>query len=482
MFKSISCSNAALAAALVISGSAATQTAALAHEDAAAAPIGFADVVKKVKPAVVTIRVRIDFGPAPSGVRISGGTPLRHFVRRARGTPGDDHAFSGRHLVLTDQGSGFFVSSDGYAVTTAHVVDHARSVEVITDDGTTRPATLVGNDPRSDLALVKVAGDDFPFVKFAGEAPRIGDWVLAVGNPFGLSGTVTAGIVSACRRDLDDGAYDDLIQIDAPVNSGNSGGPTFDMHGDVIGVNTAIVSPSGGSVGIGFAIPAATASRVIVQLRDRGTVTRGSIGVQVQPITADVADSLGLKEARGALVAVLQADGPAARAGIEAGDVIVAVNSKEIDDSRDLGTTISAMSPGAAAMVTVIRSGHRKAFTLTVGAVEQRSADAGRAPSPAPRQTTGRSTANVPELGITVTPRRGGVGVMVSGVDPDGPAADRGVKDGDVIVDAAGRKVTTARDLRDEIDAAHRGGRHFVLLHVQSGSVLQFVAVPDGRG
>ena len=233
----------------------------------------------------------------------------------------------GGRSFTTGQGSGFFISADGYAVTNNHVVDKAESVEVTTDDGKTYTAKVIGTDPRTDVALIKVDGrNDFPFVAFTEQPPRIGDWVLAVGNPFGLGGTVTAGIVSARGRDIGAGPYDDFIQIDAPVNKGNSGGPTFDVNGNVIGVNTAIFSPSGGSVGIAFAIPADTVKAVVAQLKDKGSVTRGWIGVQIQPVTDEIADSLGLKNAQGALVAEPQADGPAVKAGIEAGDVITAVN------------------------------------------------------------------------------------------------------------------------------------------------------------
>src|SRR5262249_31360883 len=218
---------------------------------------------------------------------------------------------------VTGQGSGFFISADGYAVTNNHVVDKAETVEVATDDGHTYSAKVIGADPRTDIALIKVDGrSDFPHVRFAEHAPRIGDWVLGVGNPFGLGGTVPAGIVSARGRDIGAGPYDDFIQIDAPVNRGNSGGPTFDVDGSVIGVNTAIFSPSGGSVGIAFAIPAETVKAVVTQLKEHGSVTRGWIGVQIQPVTAEIAETLNLKAAQGALVAEPQADGPAAKAGI----------------------------------------------------------------------------------------------------------------------------------------------------------------------
>src|SRR6201999_2297676 len=234
------------------------------------------------------------------------------------------------------------------------------SVEVVFDDGKTYDAKVIGTDPRTDLALIKIDGNSFPYVKLADAAPRVGDWVLAVGNPFGLGGTVTAGIVSARGRDIGAGPYDDFIQIDAPVNKGNSGGPTFDVDGSVVGVNTAIFSPSGGSVGIAFAIPSETVKSVVAQLKDKGTVSRGWIGVEIQPVTADIADSLGLKKAEGALVAEPQANGPAAKAGIESGDVITAVNGESVKDARELARTIGGMAPGASVKLDVLHKNESK--------------------------------------------------------------------------------------------------------------------------
>src|SRR6201999_1051990 len=236
---------------------------------------------------------------------------MERFFRRFGGPDGLPPGLRGGRRgggVVTGQGSGFFISADGFAVTNNHVVDGDDKVEVTTDDGKTFKAKVIGTDARTALALIKVeGGSDFPFTKLSDAKPRIGDWVLAVGNPFGLGGTVTAGIVSANGRDIGAGPYDDFIQIDAPVNRGNSGGPTFDVNGHVIGVNTAIFSPSGGNVGIAFAIPASTVRSVVAQLRDRGSVTRGWIGVQIQPVTAEIADSLNLKSTHGALVAEPQA-------------------------------------------------------------------------------------------------------------------------------------------------------------------------------
>src|ERR1700716_3882993 len=281
--------------------------------------------------------------------------------------PGMRGGRGGRGAV-TGQGSGFFISADGYAVTNNPGGGSADKGEVPTDDGKTYIAKVIGTDARTDVALIKVeGGSNFPFAKLSDGKPRIGDWVLAVGNPFGLGGTVTAGIVSASGRDIGNGPYDDFIQIDAPVNKGNSGGPAFNTEGEVMGVNTAIYSPSGGSVGIAFSIPASTVKNVIAQLKDKGSVSRGWIGVQIQPVTQDIADSMGLKQAEGALVADPQKDGPAAKAGVEAGDVITAVNGQSVKDARELARIISGFAPGSTAKLDVLHKGQGKVVSLTLG-------------------------------------------------------------------------------------------------------------------
>jgi serine protease Do len=445
-------------------------------------PVGFADVVDKVKPAVISVRVKFGAGPRITDDGSSPSpqeSPLERFFRQFGAPDGSSPNGSNtppRNLV-TGQGSGFFISADGYAVTNNHVVDNAETVQVTTDDGKTYAAKVIGGDARTDIALIKVDGrNDFPFVKFAEGSPRIGDWVLAVGNPFGLGGTVTAGIVSARGRDIGEGPYDDFIQIDAPVNRGNSGGPTFNVDGNVIGVNTAIFSPSGGSVGIAFAVPAETVKGVVAQISEKGSVTRGFIGVQIQEITPDIAETLGLKTARGALVAEPQANSPAAKAGVEAGDVITAINGKEVADARDLARTISGMAPGVSVKLTVMRKGQEMSLNVTLGKLpDQRQASV--APSPQEPRAT-----NMTRLGLTVAPQAGGNGIIVTNVDPNGIAAEQGFKTGDVILEVAGKKVGNPGDLSNAIQAAQKDGKRSVLLRVKSGSGTKYVTLPVGRG
>ncbi len=340
--------------------------------------------------------------------------------------------------------------------------------------------------PRTDLALIKVeGGSDFPFAKLSDSKPRIGDWVLAVGNPFGLGGTVTAGIVSASGRDIGNGPYDDFIQIDAPVNKGNSGGPAFNTEGEVMGVNTAIYSPSGGSVGIAFSIPASTVKSVIAQLKDKGSVSRGWIGVQIQPVTPDIADSLGLKKAEGALVAEPQANGPAAKAGIESGDVITAVNGETVKDARELARTIGGLSPGNSVKLDVLHKGQDKVVNLTLGQLPN-SIEAKADNDNDGKGSSSRGT-DVPKLGLTVAPANsvagaGKEGVVVTEVDPKSAAAERGFKEGDVILEVAGKTVATAGDVREAINAARADNKNSVLMRVKSGGSSRFVALPLAKG
>jgi serine protease Do len=461
-----------------------------------AQPIGFADIVERVKPSVISVKVNINEKVAKNdngdnndeASPFQPGSPMERFFRRFGGgdlPPGLRAIPRGRGMV-TGQGSGFFISADGYAVTNNHVVDSADKVEVTTDDGKTYSAKVIGTDARTDLALIKVEGGaNFPFAKLSDGKPRIGDWVLAVGNPFGLGGTVTAGIVSASGRDIGNGPYDDFIQIDAPVNKGNSGGPAFNTEGEVMGVNTAIYSPSGGSVGIAFSIPAATVKSVVAQLKDKGSVSRGWIGVQIQPVTAEIADTLGMKKAEGALVAEPQANGPAAKAGIESGDVITAVNGETVKDARELARTIGGLSPGTAVKLNVLHKGEDKTVSLSLGQLPN-TLEAKADTDNSDKGSATRGT-DVPKLGLTLAPANtvagaGKEGVVVTDIDPKSAAAERGFKEGDVILEVAGKSVTNVADVREAITAARNDNKNSVLMRVKSGGSSRFVAVPLAKG
>src|SRR5215813_162816 len=458
-------------------------------------PVGFAEIVAKVKPAVVSVRVKVSGSAEPAvlhddsddgerQIPVQPGSPLDKFFRQFGDQFGQQFGRqfgpqAPRRHGVTGEGSGFFITADGYAVTNNHVVDHATSVQVTTDDGTVFPAKVVGTDPTTDLALIKVDGNkDFPFVKFAEHAPHVGDWVVAVGNPFGLGGTVTAGIVSARGRDIGGASYGDYLQIDAPINKGNSGGPAFDVNGNVIGVNTAIFSPSGGSVGIGFDIPADTAKTVVAELKSHGQVTRGWMGVRIQAVTADIADSLGMKKAEGAIVDEPQAESPAAKAGIMAGDVITAVDGIEIKDSRALARKIAQLAPGTSVKFDILRDGESKSISLTLGELpndRQAKADTHEQAGP---------TAGVPHLGLQLAPAAevegaGNQGVAVVGVEQGGRAAERGFKTGDLILEVGGKQVAKPADVRDALVAAHKAGRKVVLMRVKTAqAATRFVAVP----
>ena len=467
-------------AALTSSASAADTT--LQH------PVGFADIVAKVKPAVISVRVKVDESAKMMSMNENGdenvipfppGSPMEKFFKQF-GFENMPNGMPQRHEMITGEGSGFFISADGYAVTNNHVVDHAKSVQVTTDDGTVYTAKVIGTDPKTDLALLKVDGkNDFPYVKFADHAAKVGDWVVAVGNPFGLGGTVTAGIVSARGRDIGAGPYDDYVQIDAPINKGNSGGPAFDVDGNVIGVNTAIFSPSGGSVGIGFDIPAETAKLVVTQLKEKGNVTRGWLGVRIQPVTADIADSLGLKKAEGAIVNEPQVDSPAAKAGIESGDVITSVNGTSVKDARELARTISMMAPNTSTKLEILHKGELKTLTVTLGTMpSEHQAKA--------EDDSATSTNAVPHLGLTLAPANdvagsGGKGVVVTQVAPDGPASEHGFKTGDIILDVGGKAVANAGDVRTALTEAKAQGKHNVLMRVKTGDTTKFVAMPLGQ-
>jgi serine protease Do len=492
---SLLCSAAVLGSALTFAGPLGYGRLAGQALAATSAPItanapeqtGFADLVAKVKPAVISVRVRVDQGLESDQDGMNDqesspfmpGSPFEKFFRQfgENGQQGHMH----RHQMVTGVGSGFFISADGYAVTNNHVVDHAKSVEVTTDDGHLYTAKVIGTDQKTDLALIKVDGkQDFAYIDFETATPRVGDWVVAVGNPYGLGGTVTAGIISAEGRAISSSPYDDYIQIDAPINKGNSGGPTFDTNGKVIGVNTAIYSPSGGSVGIGFDIPASTVKMIVAQLRDKGSVTRAWLGVRVQPVTSGIAESLGMKKAEGALVDDAEPDTPAAKAGLLPGDVITAVNGTAIKDSRALAREISAMAPDSSAKIDILRKGEAKTITVTLAKMPDQLKKQAKADD-----TDNGSTRGVPHLGVAVVPANevagaGDKGVVVTAVDPDGPAAEHGLQSGDVILDVGGKSVASRNDLRDALAQAKKDGKRDVLMRVKTSDNTHFIAMPIG--
>jgi len=444
-------------------------------------PLSFADVVDKVRPAVVSVRVKSAAQTTSSEdfpfFDLPPGSPMERFFRQFRQeNPQFQPPRSRPNMSL---GSGFFISDDGYVVTNNHVIDEEQSVTVITDDGTEYNAEVIGSDDRTDLALLKIdANTTFTYVKFAGTEPRVGDWVVAVGNPFGLGGTVTAGIISAHGRQIGAGPYDDFLQIDAAVNRGNSGGPAFNFKGEVVGVNTAIFSPSGGNVGIAFAIPASTAERIVNDLRDNGAIVRGWLGVQIQSITRDIADGLGLNDANGALVGDVTADSPAAKAGFKVGDAIVEVDGQTVKDSRDLALRISSKDPGDTVTIAYWRDGQRHQADVTLGTLppQDQLASLGNE-SPAEPMSS-----SLDEFGMTVSSSEDGPGVVVAEVDPNGQAAERGLQSGDVILSVGDSQVSKPSDVEKMIAQAKADGRKAVLLRIQSGDRSQFVALSFARG
>lgn len=457
--------------------------------------LGFADVVEKVSPAVVSVRVKATVQPAAAGPdgmfgrgfeNLPDDHPMKRFFRDFRGFENNPRAERNRpnrgnrpeRARPVSQGSGFFISEDGYLVTNNHVVRDGSELTVVMDDGTEIGATLVGSDPRTDLALLKVDEErTFTYVSFADDSKvRVGDWVVAVGNPFGLGGTVTAGIVSARGRDIGAGPYDDFIQIDAAVNRGNSGGPAFNLNGEVVGINTAIFSPSGGNVGIAFAIPASTAKDVIAALRASGTVDRAWLGVQIQPVTEEIADSLGIQGTDGALVSQPQPDSPAMKAGVVPGDIIVKVDGRPIKSPRDLARMIGNMAPGVSAEVTVLRNGEEQTITVELGEMPGMEQQASLDPAVEEEGSV------LEDFGLTVTPSEDGQGVVVTDVAPGSDAADRGIQSGDVITSVNAQAVTSAAAVEKAVSDASKAGRKAVLFQIKRDDTNRFVALPVQQG
>ena len=476
-------------------------------------PASFADVAERVGPAVVNIQVskKVGSGGAgqltpdqlPDGMRefferfFGDENPMRRFGQREdrgeRGERGDRPRRSPREREMVGVGSGFIVSPDGFVVTNNHVVEGADEVTVGMQNRKEYQATVVGTDPKTDLALVKIkANERFPYVAFGdSEKVRVGDWIIAVGNPFGLGHTVTTGVISARGRTIGAGPYDDFLQVSAPINRGNSGGPTFNRQGEVIGVNTAIFSPSGGSVGIGFAIPSNMAQKVISQLEKKGKVERGWLGVVIQDVSEDMAASLNLPKDEGAIIAQVTPDGPAAKAGLKQGDVVLAVNGERIGEMRRLPRVIADIPPGETIRLTVWRNGREQTVRTTVGTYPESKEAAAMTSRRGGDRNDRVSTDKV--LGLKLAPvspqtrRNFGLGsdvggVVVTDVGDDSPAADKGIQPGDIIVAVENEPVSSPADVVARIERAQKENRRAVLLLLNRESQERFVAIPLGKG
>lgn len=453
-------------------------------QEANMAPRSFADVAQKVRPAVVSIYTKgTNNGRSPMGRDFSfpdlpQDHPFRDFFDQFRRNMPDGE---NRPRLERAQGSGFLISQDGYVVTNHHVVNQASEISVTFESEDKYTATVVGTDQRTDLALLKIQADKKfeNYLEFADSQARVGDWVVAVGNPFGLGGTVTAGIVSAGGRSIGAGPYD-FLQIDAAVNRGNSGGPAVGLDGKVIGVNTAIYSPSGGNVGIAFAIPAQLAKNVISELRESGKVSRGWLGVTIQSVSDDIAESLGMSEAKGALITRIMPEGPSANSELNVRDVVVEVNGQTVDDSRDLARQIAELQPNTDAKLVVMRDGERRDLTVKLGTFPTSD----RLAAYTGEDYDDRSAQEqMKDLGLTLAPAAdvegaGQEGVAVTDVDPTSEAAIKGLKSGDVIFEVGGKPVATPGDVAKGMQAARDKGRKAVLMQVRTDrNQTRFVAL-----
>ena len=444
---------------------------------------GYADLAAKILPAVVNVAVEGKVEALPTegpDMPLPDDPEMREFMERFFG-PGMPHRQ--RRERVSGVGSGFVIDPDGWIVTNAHVAGGAASITVTFQDGSDYPATLKGLDEKTDLALLKIeAGKPLPYVSFGDSSQvRVGDKVLAVGNPFGLGGTVTAGIVSATGRELGAGPYDDFLQVDAPINRGNSGGPTFNLKGEVIGVNSMIFSPSGGSVGIGFAISSNLAKQIIADLRDDGQVVRGWLGVQIQGMDEDLVASLGLPAAKGALVAAVEPDSPAAKAGIRRGDVVLRFGEKPIDRVGALTRSVAAVPPGERVPVTLWRDGKEVTVTVAVGQMPSATAQvaANQSPAAADQPRLGLVLAPIPpeaRAELQLGPDQGGV--LVRRVMPNGPAAAKGIREGDVILAVQDQTVREPEDVQKAVRAAHQAGTKAVRVLVLRDGDPRYVAIP----
>jgi len=469
------------------------------------APLSFADIFQKVSPAVVSInvteRVNVSRGIHVPGLPfnvVPNNPPGGDDGDDSDGADGGDSSGGTDHPGTTKaeaSGSGFFISPDGYIVTNNHVVEHAEDIKVVLTDKRELPAKVIGRDEATDLAVIKVQGAGFPFVDFENSAkPRVGDWVIAIGNPFGLGGTATAGIVSAYGRDIGDN-FVDFIQIDAPINRGNSGGPTFDVYGRVIGVNSAIFSPSGGSVGIGFAIPSTVADQITKQLISGGKITRGYLGATIQNVTPDLAESMGLgKEAKGALVADLAPGGPAQKAGLLPGDVVLDLNGHSVGSSTELTRLVAQTQNGQVMHVTVLRDGKSRVFEVRSGtrpteaqlAQQENGGDDQSGPDAGAGPGKHSSTLGM-MLGALDNDTRGKLGVpetvhgaVILGVKGASDAGEKGLKAGDIIVMAGDKNIGGPADVSEAVVAAKKEGRASIRLGVRRDGHTLFLPIKLG--
>jgi serine protease Do len=460
----------------------------------------FAPLVKKVLPAVVNISVTQKTGADQMAEEqdqpFQGfpNSPFDEMLRRffdQQNPGGEHHLFpqmpegQAQRIAL---GSGFIIDPSGYVVTNNHVVGDAAKVQVILQDKTKYTAKIVGRDPKTDLAVLKIKADKpLPYVAFGdSSAAQVGDWVMAVGNPFGLGGTVTTGIISARGRDINEGPYDDFLQIDAPINRGNSGGPTFNLDGQVIGINTAIYSPNGGSVGIGFAIPSNVAKTIVAQLEEHGKISRGWLGVQIQKVTPAIAASLGLDGDHGALVAVVTPNSPGAKAGLKQGDVILSFDGNKINDLHDLPRLVAAVAPNSAATVTVWRDGQTTELQAKLGTLPDNNRIASANSSPGEEQSAQATAAGMHFAPLTNDLRRelhvakGIDGVVVTKVDGGSAAEDVGLTEGDVVVAINQQPVHTPEEAAAKLEQAAKSPKKTALLLLNRHGVTQYVGMSLG--
>ncbi len=455
--------------------------------DAAArtAPESFADLAEQISPSVVNITTSaVVAAPSEGGPMVPEGSPFEDFFRDFMNPEGGGPGGPQEPRRSEALGSGFVISEDGYIVTNNHVIEGADEIEVEFFSGGRLKAELVGTDPKTDIALLKVTSEEpLPFVQFGdSDLMRVGDWVVAMGNPLGQGFSVSAGIVSARNRELS-GTYDDYIQTDAAINRGNSGGPLFNMDGQVIGVNTAILSPNGGSIGIGFSMASNVVSKVVDQLKEFGETRRGWLGVRIQDVTPDVAEAMGLAEAKGALITDVP-DGPAKDAGMQAGDVITTFDGKEIGSVRDLTRTVADSPVGAAVPVIVMRDGETTTLSVTLGRREEAEAEeavpaAAEAPeAPKELELLGLTLAPLTaETAKTLGLEADAKGLAVTKVDPLSEAATKGLQEGDVITEAGQQPVATLEDLEARVTEARDAGRKSLLLLVRRAGDPRFVAL-----